>query len=244
MHTHDECMQYAMLAATSDSSCGREIEVRQHHELEKGTSKCSWDFLASTGMGRPSGPGGAFRAGFWYRLGSNRVGLIVGLLCRREHLSPCLQALRSNANRSASSSQTIESDHSQILWDSHAPTVEHSLRREENSACSQKLVSVVRCRSSEGLHAELLLVIQRLLHMTVPGSTGSVSASYSKGLPDFEVERTVDSVLLCSEDGGKMLSHTGCPSSLALAAPAFDHQISMLRCRGLATRILSRATRI
>ena len=57
------------------------------------TSKCSWDFLASTGMGRPSGPGGAFRAGFWYKLGSRSVGLMVGLLCSREHLSPCLHAL-------------------------------------------------------------------------------------------------------------------------------------------------------
>ena len=56
------------------------------------TSKCSWLLRGSTGMGRPSGPGGAFRAGFWYMFCISRVGLMVGRLCRREHRSPCRHA--------------------------------------------------------------------------------------------------------------------------------------------------------
>ena len=85
----------------------------------------------------------------------------------------------------------------------------------------------------------MLLVIQRLLHMKIPERSRSVSACFSKYVPDLEVERTVDSVLLCSEDGGKMLSHTGCPCPLALAAPVFCSQICMLRCRDLGRRTVS-----
>lgn len=49
---------------------------------------------AATCRGRPSGPKGALSTGFWYILGMRIVWLMVGLLCRREHLSPCRQALR------------------------------------------------------------------------------------------------------------------------------------------------------
>jgi hypothetical protein len=45
-------------------------------------------------MGRPSAPSGALTTGFWYMLGSRIVWLMVGLLCRREHLSPWRQHLR------------------------------------------------------------------------------------------------------------------------------------------------------
>ena len=58
------------------------------------TSKNSCTFLGSTGMGRPSGPSGAFRMGFWYMLCSRMVGLMVGRLCRREQRSPWRQALQ------------------------------------------------------------------------------------------------------------------------------------------------------
>jgi len=80
------------------------------------TSKCSCDFLASTGMGKPSGPGGAFRAGFWYRLGSSSVGLMVGLLCRREHLSPCLQALQASTTHQRYHQRVDNPDHRKGLW--------------------------------------------------------------------------------------------------------------------------------
>ena len=45
-------------------------------------------------MGRPSGPMGALRAGFWYMFCISSVGLIVGRLWMREQRSPWRQALQ------------------------------------------------------------------------------------------------------------------------------------------------------
>lgn len=96
----------------------QEMPQEQHcgERLISGTSKCSCDFLASTGMGKPSGPGGAFRAGFWYKLGSSSVGLMVGLLCRREHLSPCLQALQASTTYQRYHPRVEDPDHRKGLW--------------------------------------------------------------------------------------------------------------------------------
>lgn len=65
----------------------------QQGTSQQRTSKCSCSLRGSTRAGMPSGPGTALTIGFWYMFWKSSVGLMVGLLCMREHRSPCRQAL-------------------------------------------------------------------------------------------------------------------------------------------------------
>lgn len=63
----------------------------------------------ATSTGMPSGPSGALSTGFWYMLGIRMVWLIVGLLCRREHLSPWRQALLMDGNSVTATAEQVSS---------------------------------------------------------------------------------------------------------------------------------------
>ncbi len=54
----------------------------------------------------------------------------------------------------------------------------------------------------------------RLVHCMQRQSSIESSGMMARHVPDFEVERAVDAVLLCSKDGGKMLSHDAALSAL------------------------------
>ena len=141
-------------------------------------------------MGRPSGPRGAFRMGFWYMLCSRMVGLMVGRLCRREQRSPWRQALR----KMRCKEQGHERGQPRLAW---------AGIRLASACCACLPACLLRCKAPEPLLTTRSWPLKR---------TGIC-------LPDFEVEGAVDAVLLGTEDAGQVVCHGGA-GPLAAQAPA------------------------
>ena len=87
-------------------------------------------------------------------------------------------------------------------------------------------------RGQKGIHAQMntvlysgaqVLKLCRSVTLPLDGSCALGRACAAvwrhKSSPDLEVERAIDSILLCSEDGGKMLSHAAYSFAVCALSP-------------------------